>query len=411
MKSQKTLGIQFVTRPTKSNSSLLQLFLRLTVNGRRVEFSLKRPIPKKLWNPVKGSAKGSSEESSQLNESLDRIRAFVSSKYHELLVKGIPFTAEDLKATVLGIEEEAYSLRELIEYHQEVMSDTLKPGTLKNYETSKKYLLTYLEKSLKKKDISFQMIDYKFIMGFESFLRRHKPTDHQRPLQHNGILKHMERFKKILNLAVKMDLLEKNPFDKYQFKYKRFDRDYLEDEELERLEEKVFSNQRLNLVRDLFVFSCYTGLAYIDVSTLSRQSLVKSQGEYWINTERTKTNTPIKIPVLPKAMELINKYKDHPRAVSNDLLLPVLSNQKLNSYLKEIADLCEIDKNLSFHVARHTFATTVTLKNGVPMETVSKLLGHNKISTTQIYARVVEVKVKEDMGKLKERLSMKGKKM
>ena len=411
MKSQKTLGIQFVTRPTKSNSSLLQLFLRLTVNGRRVEFSLKRPIPKKLWNPVKGSAKGSSEESSQLNESLDRIRAFVSSKYHELLVKGIPFTAEDLKAAVLGIEEEAYSLRELIEYHQEVMSDTLKPGTLKNYETSKKYLLTYLEKSLKKKDISFQMIDYKFIMGFESFLRRHKPTDHQRPLQHNGILKHMERFKKILNLAVKMDLLEKNPFDKYQFKYKRFDRDYLEDEELERLEEKVFSNQRLNLVRDLFVFSCYTGLAYIDVSTLSRQSLVKSQGEYWINTERTKTNTPIKIPVLPKAMELINKYKDHPRAVSNDLLLPVLSNQKLNSYLKEIADLCEIDKNLSFHVARHTFATTVTLKNGVPMETVSKLLGHNKISTTQIYARVVEVKVKEDMGKLKERLSMKGKKM
>lgn len=411
MKSQKTLGIQFVTRPTKSNSSLLQLFLRLTVNGRRVEFSLKRPIPKKLWNPVKGSAKGSSEESSQLNESLDRIRAFVSSKYHELLVKGIPFTAEDLKAAVLGIEEEAYSLRELIEYHQEVMSDTLKPGTLKNYETSKKYLLTYLEKSLKKKDISFQMIDYKFIMGFESFLRRHKPTDHQRPLQHNGILKHMERFKKILNLAVKMDLLEKNPFDKYQFKYKRFDRDYLEDEELERLEEKVFSNQRLNLVRDLFVFSCYTGLAYIDVSTLSRQSLVKIQGEYWINTERTKTNTPIKIPVLPKAMELINKYKDHPRAVSNDLLLPVLSNQKLNSYLKEIADLCEIDKNLSFHVARHTFATTVTLKNGVPMETVSKLLGHNKISTTQIYARVVEVKVKEDMGKLKERLSMKGKKM
>ncbi|TDK47989.1 site-specific integrase [Algoriphagus formosus] len=411
MKSQKTLGIQFVTRPTKSNSSLLQLFLRLTVNGRRVEFSLKRPIPKKLWNPVKGSAKGSSEESSQLNESLDRIRAFVSSKYHELLVKGIPFTAEDLKAAVLGIEEEAYSLRELIEYHQEVMSDTLKPGTLKNYETSKKYLLTYLEKSLKKKDISFQMVDYKFIMGFESFLRRHKPTNHQRPLQHNGILKHMERFKKILNLAVKMDLLEKNPFDKYQFKYKRFDRDYLEDEELERLEEKVFSNQRLNLVRDLFVFSCYTGLAYIDVSTLSRQSLVKSQGEYWINTERTKTNTPIKIPVLPKAMELINKYKDHPRAVSNDLLLPVLSNQKLNSYLKEIADLCEIDKNLSFHVARHTFATTVTLKNGVPMETVSKLLGHNKISTTQIYARVVEVKVKEDMGKLKERLSMKGKKM
>ncbi|MCR9084493.1 MAG: site-specific integrase, partial [Cyclobacteriaceae bacterium] len=248
-------------------------------------------------------------------------------------------------------------------------------------------------------------------MGFENFLRRHQPTDHQRPLQHNGILKHMERLKKILNLAVKMDLLEKNPFEKYQFKFKRYERDFLDGDELKKLEEKEFANQRLDLVRDLFVFSCYTGLAYIDVASLNKDCLVKSEGDYWLYTERIKTNTPVKIPVLPKALDLIEKYSDHPRASSKGLLLPVLSNQKLNSYLKEIADVCEIDKNLSFHVARHTFATTVTLKNGVPMETVSKLLGHNKISTTQIYARVVEAKVKEDMGKLKERLSMKGRKM
>jgi integrase len=180
---------------------------------------------------------------------------------------------------------------------------------------------------------------------------------------------------------------------------------------LEKLEEKVFANQRLDLVRDLFVFACYTGLAYIDVASLSKDCLVKSEGEYWLYTEWIKTSTPVKIPVLPKELDLIQKYDDHPRASSKGLLLPVLSNQKLNSYLKEIADVCEIDKNLSFHVARHTFATTVTLKNGVPMETVSKLLGHNKVSTTQIYARVVEAKVKEDMGKLKERLSMKGRKM
>lgn len=411
MKRRKTLGIQFVGRISKVDPKTMQLFLRLTVDGRRSEFSLKKSVPKQSWNNVKGAVKGNSVESNRINEALEEIKSFVISKYHEMMVRDLPFTVDDLKSAVLGIEEEDFSLRELIDYHQEVMETTLKPGTLKNYETTKKYLLAYLDKSLRKKDISFRQVDYKLIMGFENFLRRYQPTDHQRPLQHNGILKHMERFKKILNLAVKMDLLEKNPFDKYQFKFKRYERDFLDEEELKKLEEKVFANQRLDLVRDLFVFACYTGLAYIDVASLTKDCLVKSEGEYWLYTERIKTSTPVKIPVLPKAFDLIEKYEYHPRAFSKDLLLPVLSNQKLNSYLKEIADICEIDKNLSFHVARHTFATTVTLKNGVPMETVSKLLGHNKISTTQIYARVVEVKVKEDMGKLKERLSMKGKKI
>lgn len=405
------MGIQFVGRISKVDPKTMQLFLRLTVDGRRSEFSLKKSVPKQSWNNVKGAVKGNSVESNRINEALEEIKSFVISKYHEMMVRDLPFTVDDLKSAVLGIEEEDFCLRELIDYHQEVMETTLKPGTLKNYETTKKYLLAYLDKSLRKKDISFRQVDYKLIMGFENFLRRYQPTDHQQPLQHNGILKHMERFKKILNLAVKMDLLEKNPFDKYQFKFKRYERDFLDEEELKKLEEKVFANQRLGLVRDLFVFACYTGLAYIDVASLSKDCLVKSEGEYWLYTERIKTSTPVKIPVLPKAFDLIEKYEDHPRAFSKDLLLPVLSNQKLNSYLKEIADICEIDKNLSFHVARHTFATTVTLKNGVPMETVSKLLGHNKISTTQIYARVVEVKVKEDMGKLKERLSMKGKKI
>lgn len=411
MKSRKTLGIQFVGRHSKADPKILQLFLRLTVDGRRSEFSMKKSIPKHSWNNAKGTVKGTSLESQRINDALEEIKSFVISKYHEMMVRDLPFTVEDLKSAVLGIEEEDFSLRELIDYHQEMMESTLKPGTLKNYETTKKYVLEYLEKSLRKKDISFRLVDYKFIMGFENFLRRHQPTDHQRPLQHNGILKHMERLKKILNLAVKMDLLEKNPFEKYQFKFKRYERDFLDGDELKKLEEKEFANQRLDLVRDLFVFSCYTGLAYIDVASLNKDCLVKSEGDYWLYTERIKTNTPVKIPVLPKALDLIEKYSDHPRASSKGLLLPVLSNQKLNSYLKEIADVCEIDKNLSFHVARHTFATTVTLKNGVPMETVSKLLGHNKISTTQIYARVVEAKVKEDMGKLKERLSMKGRKM
>ena len=288
------------------------------------------------------------------------------------------------------------------------MASILKPGTLKNYETSKKYILSFLKKKLKKEDLPIKSVDYKTILDFENYLRKHKPTDHQRPLTNNGILKHMERFKKILNLAVKMDLMEKNTFDKYRFKFHRFERDVLNEKELSLVEEKEFGNHRLDLVRDLFVFSCYTGLSYIDVANLRHHNLIIGEDdELWISTERNKTMLPVKVPLLPNAAFILEKYANDPRAEEKNILLPILSNQKLNSYLKEIADVCGIKKNLSFHVARHTFATTVTLQNGVPIESVSKMLGHNKISTTQIYARVMEVKLREDMDLLKERLRMK----
>lgn len=162
MKSRKTLGIQFVGRHSKADPKILQLFLCLTVDGRRSEFSMKKSIPKHSWNNAKGTVKGTSLESQRINDALEEIKSFVISKYHEMMVRDLPFTVEDLKSAVLGIEEEEFSLRELIDYHQEMMESTLKPGTLKNYETTKKYVLEYLEKSLRKKDISFRLVDPRF---------------------------------------------------------------------------------------------------------------------------------------------------------------------------------------------------------------------------------------------------------
>lgn len=408
MKSEKTLGIQFVGRNSKAESNTVNLFMRVTVDGRRAEFSLKKSLSKTSWNQTKGMASGVTPKSKNLNTFLEELRSLVVSKYHELMLKDELFSVEDLKDLILGKEENELSLKGLIDYHQEVMASILKPGTLKNYETSKKYIHSFLNKKLKKEDLALRSVDYKIILDFENFLRKHKPTDHQRPLTNNGMLKHMERFKKILNLGVKMDLLEKNPFDKYQFKFHRYERDVLNEKELMILEKKRFKNPRMDLVRDLFVFSCYTGLSYIDVATLRQENIVlENEDELWISTERNKTMLLVKVPLLPKAAAILEKYADDPRAVVKNILLPVLSNQKLNSYLKEIADVCGIEKNLSFHVARHTFATTVTLQNGVPIESVSKMLGHSKISTTQIYARVMEVKLREDMNLLKERLKLK----
>ncbi|MGS2738496.1 site-specific integrase [Sinomicrobium sp. M5D2P17] len=215
-------------------------------------------------------------------------------------------------------------------------------------------------------------------------------------------MKHIERFRKLIGLAIKLGWLDRPPFAYFKPKFIKKERDFLNKEELAEIENREFDMPRLQQVKDLFVFSCYTSLSYIDVINLGKGNIrLGIDGEQWIVYQREKTAKPIRIPILPVALEIIENYKDHPKSKANGMLFPKISNQKLNSYLKEIADLCGITKKLTFHVARHTFATTVTLSNGVSIETVSKLLGHSKIATTQIYARVIERKVSEDMQKLK----------
>ena len=221
----------------------------------------------------------------------------------------------------------------------------------------------------------------------------------------NGVLKHIIRLKKMTNLAVKLKWLNADPFQGFKMTRKRVDKDFLSEFELRAIEEKYFELDRLAIVRDIFIFSCYTGLSYVDMANLKYNNIVRGiDGENWIHTSRQKKTIPVNTPILPKAQIIINRYRNDVRAHEKGTVFPIISNQKVNSYLKEIADLCGIRKNLTFHVARHTFATTITLSNGVPIETVSKMLGHNKLSTTQIYARVLEKKVSEDMAELKRKL-------
>nr|WP_281169866.1 site-specific integrase [Olivibacter sitiensis] len=238
------------------------------------------------------------------------------------------------------------------------------------------------------------------------YLRKYKPKDHHKPLNNNGIMKHIERFRKMVNMAVMMDWLAKDPFAKYKLHFDKVERGHLTQQELDILADKTFSIERLQSVLDMFLFSCFTGLAYIDMANLTRGNIVKGiDGGDWLVTNRQKTETVVKVPLLPQASALITKYHDHPKASNGDKLFPVISNQRMNGYLKEIADICEINKTLTFHIARHTFATTVTLSNGVPIESVSKMLGHTSIRTTQIYAKVVEHKLSEDMQNLRERMA------
>jgi site-specific recombinase XerD len=221
-------------------------------------------------------------------------------------------------------------------------------------------------------------------------------------------MKYITMLKKVINMAVNNDWMEKNPFAAFKCTKLNVHREILDEAEILQLHEKEFNIERLEEVRDIFLFCCYTGYAFADVEKLQRTDLAKGiDGDAWIFAKRKKTNTVSNVPLLPQAEEIIKKYEHHPYCVKTGALLPVKSNQKMNAYLKEIASICGIKKELTMHIARHTFATTVTLSNGVPIETVSKMLGHTKLVTTQIYAKVLENKVSEDMQKLKEKFTLK----
>ncbi|MBR8534011.1 site-specific integrase [Carboxylicivirga sediminis] len=405
---EHTFRILFVARPQKNNKEESSIYARLTVNGHRTEFSLKTDVKTKHWSKAKERVTSTTIDARKTNFYLEGVRSELTNIYRNLLLNKKTPTPHIIKQLFFGNSEEDITLQYLIDYHAESQKDILTWGTLKNYLTTAKYLKSFLQKRKKRNDILLKELNYRFITEFEAFLRAHQPTDHQRPLTNNGIMKHMERFRKMINMAVKLEWLEKNPFDKYRLNFKKTERAFLTPQELQRLEEKHFSIDRIQFTKDLFVLACYTGLAYIDVHNLTRDNLVIGiDGGQWIYTKRQKTEMPVHIPLLPAAQAILEKYKDSPKAINQNKLFPGISNQRLNSYLKEIADLCNIKKNLSFHIARHTFATTIALSNGVPIETVSKILGHTKLSTTQVYAKVVENKISEDMLALKDKLNPK----
>lgn len=401
MKSKHTFTVIFFTRKSRSVPNQLSIYVRITVDGQRSEISLKRSIPSKEWDSSRNRGRGGSQRIRALNAYLDSVYSGLLDCHKELLEGNRVVSSDAIKSRYLGEDDNSKTLRELIKYHNENMSIVLKKGTMKNYYTTEKYLHRFLSKKRKVNDVRLKQLNYAFVTDFEHFLRNYRDSKKRLLLGNNGVMKHLERFKKMLNLAVKLEWMDKNPFNQFQLKYNKYDRQFLDEEELEQLESAEMGNERLERIRDCFVFSCYTGLSYVDVKELNSDNIVKGiDGNHWISTKREKTDKPVKVPLLPKAREILEKYMQCPEMENKEGLLPISSNQKTNAYLKEIADSCDIDKNLTFHVARHTFATTVMLSNGVPIETVSKLLGHSKLSTTQIYARVVESKISEDIGNL-----------
>ena len=403
-----TFSVLFFTRKLNSNKKELSIYARITVNGKIAEMSLKRKTSVNEWDNSKGRLRGNTQRIKLLNSYLDQVYSKLLDTQKKILDKDNLITADKVKASYQGLDQEHKTLTDIIEYHNETMKSVLKWGTLKNYHTTAKYLKEFLKEKKKTSDIYLKQINYKFITEFEMFVRSYNAKKERKTCANNGTMKHLKRLKKMINLAIKLEWLEKNPFQNYKMRFEKNERQFLSERELKLLEETYFKSESLERVKDMFLFACYTGLSYGDLKELTTDHIVKGMdGKNWISTKRAKTNESVKAPLLQKADNILKKYQEKRFDLENKRLFPVISNQKINKYVKEIMKGSNIRKHITFHSARHTFATTVTLSNGVPIETVSKLLGHSKLSTTQIYARVMENKISSDMTNLEDIMNKK----
>ena len=397
---EATYSISTFIKNNNAGHKKALVYLRITVNGERAEISVKRTVDPERWDSTSNRVKGNKEDAREVNALIDNLTLKLNKIYNKLVEKDEIITARRIKYIFEGNDQKRKTLLEAFRQHNEKMQQRVgidfSKSTFTRYKTTCDHISEFLSYQFSASDIFLHQIQFSFITQLEHFLKV------VRKCNHNSTQKYIRNFRKIINMSVKNDWLEKDPFMAYRVKLKETKRVFLNKEELNAIEEKKFGIERLEQVRDVFVFCCYTGLSYVDVEKLSWKEIVKAHdGELWISIERTKTGSPSNVPILPKANKLIEKYRDNPKMLADDRLLPVISNQRINSYLKEVADLCGVEKKLTFHSARHTFATTVTLSNGTPIETVSSMLGHKNFRTTQIYAKVVQEKVSKDMQKLK----------
>ncbi|MCR8558157.1 site-specific integrase [Mucilaginibacter sp. BJC16-A38] len=335
MKTTNTFGVHFLIRQDKLKDGKAPVYARITVNTERILIGLKEWVEPRSWDVRKGTGKGTKEETRSLNNYLSELRTELGECYRELQLRKKIITAEDIKITFLRTEETEHTLSALFEYHNEKEKHKLNDNTLSHYETSQHYLIAFVSKHYKKKDLSLKDVNYKFIADFENFLRDYKPEGNKKAIGNTGAMTHLIRLKKMLNLALALEWLHKNPFINYKIKIQHKEREFLSKAELARMEKKVFTISRLDFVRDVFVFSCYTGLVYVDAFNLTPAQLVTGVDErQWIKTLRQKTKTQVTAPLLSQAAAILSKYKDDKRAISTGRLFPVMSNQKMNSYLK-----------------------------------------------------------------------------
>lgn len=400
---KSSFSIIFVTQNGKPKADgRVPILARITVNGEMCHFSTRQTILPDRWVAKDYRTMGRSPEEKQINEVLNEFKSTIKRKYESWISKGEVVTASKIKNSIMSLDENSKQLIELCDlfiadYEKLTASRGYGQESLFRYQLTRTRLQEFLKDEYKANDIPLADINKRMLDKLYLWLITEKK------LANNTATKFIHRCSSIYRVAYDNGWVKANPFKSVKLHLDKVDRGYLTQQELARMMQKEFATKRLELVRDIFAFSCYTGFAYIDVTRLTKDMLEeRGDGTIWVCTHRQKTKVPVNIRLLDIPKMIIDKYAGQAKG---DKLLPVPSNQKMNDYLKEIAAICGIDKPISYHVARHTFATQICLSNGVPMESVSKMLGHTNIKTTQLYARITDQKVSHDMEILAQKLN------
>lgn len=383
--------------------------MRITVNGTRVENNIRKSIDPALWSQAKETARGKSRRACDLNTYIEEARIKLYQIFCELEQQNRPVTAHLLQELFFG-QEKPKEVRTLLGTMQEhndqcraLVGTDYALITVRRYESCRRYLAELIRQRYGKEDLPLAEVNGELVRAFAFYLKTEKGC------QQNTVVRYMKCLKKITNLARANDWMAKDPFLGIRFHEKEVVREFLTMDELQTIYRKEFPLERLTLVRDVFIFAAFTGLAFIDVQQLAPEHIVRdNNGNLWIRKPRQKTKNMCNIPLLDIPQEILRKYADHPTCRKRGILLPVPCNQKMNSYLKEIADICMIRKNLTTHCARHSYATSVCLANGVSLENVAKMLGHSNIKMTQHYARVLDSSILRDMMQVERAISQLG---
>jgi len=401
---ENSFGLVFFMKITSNDRKIRTVYFRITVDGITKEASTKRKWEHSRWDQKTERAVGSKEDAKSLNFFLDSLTLKINEIKTEMMYSGKTITAEKIMDHVLGKVQPRVKVLEEFQKHNDQMTALLGKGyargTLQRFTIPKNHLSAFIKFKFIKEDIEFSDLNLEFVKDFEFYLRT------VRDCSNNTTLKYIANFKKIVIRAIDQEIILKDPFKNFKGRKTKLVKKPLSTQELYELERHYFTTDRLNVVRDIFVFQCYTGLAYIDAFQLKRTDIKKGiDGNLWIMSERQKTNSTTNVPLLPQALKIIEKYKNHPLCVQRGTVLPVSSNQKMNEYLKEIAILCGFPFTLNTHMARRTFGSTVTLNNNVPINVVKELLGHASVKQTEAYAITEQATIGREMSLLNKKLN------
>src|ERR1700744_329926 len=411
MKVNEKLSILVLPKSArKSKDGMLSLDVRFTVNLKRAVISLGQKVPESLWDQEAGKMKGSTQEARLLNNAIEQCKVKLRHLYNSPELQGEEVTVEMLRDAYQGKTEQPKTLLNAIDFvierfEKKVEKQHRSIASLKKLRTIRAKTVNFIQHQYKSKDLRLDKIRFAFAEDFVDYLMLDED------INGNTAKKYLKHVKHAFKTGVERNWIPTNPIQTYKCGYIDPERDILTEQEIMTLYNKHFEIKRLEEIKDVYLFMCFTGFAYKDTSLLTTDHIINFfDGQQWVVKNRQKVTSTVcreSVPLLPIAREIIEKYNNHPVRKTKGLLLPVLSNQKYNAYLKEAVDICGIPKTLTTHTARHTFATTVTLANGVPIETVSAMLGHKSIKTTQIYAKIVAQKIAEDMDLLKRKLMVK----